>query len=112
MPAWIIVGVLAVFALFFSGDVYLWLLGGYLQNDRLGLITVFVKTVLPYVNYAVSLFFAFLAYALYQRRKYRLLALMGDTPDCPNCGSLMRHRRARNGGNYWGCPGCGNRVNY
>ena len=112
MPGWIFAGVLAVLAFFFSGDVYLWLLSGFLQNDRLGLITVFVKAVLPYVNYAVGLFFVFVAYKLYERRKYRMLALMGDSPDCPRCGSIMRHRRARSGGNYWGCPDCRSRVNF
>lgn len=112
MPGWIFAGVLAVLAFFFSGDVYLWPLSGSLQNDHLGLTTVFVKAVLPYVNYVVSLFFVFLAYTLYERRKYRMLALIGDSPDCPHCGSVMRHRRARSGGSCWGCPDCGNRVSF
>jgi hypothetical protein len=112
MPGWIFAGVLAVLAFFFSGDVYLWLLSGPLQHDRLGLVTVFVKAVLPYVNYAIGLFFVFVAYKLYERRKYRIMALIGDSPDCPRCGSIMRHRRARSGGSYWGCPDCRSRVNF
>ena len=30
-------------------------------------------------------------------------AKQGDSPTCPQCGSAMRLRKARNGGEFWGC---------
>ncbi len=112
MPLWVVMSVAGVVSFFYGGDVYLWLLSGHLQNDRMGLATAMAKAILPWVRYGAGFGFLYLAYLTYQRRKYRLMALFGDSPDCPSCGGLMRKRRSRWGGRYWLCEDCGSKEGY
>jgi len=109
MPAWTIVGTMAALSLFFANDIYLWIFSGFLQNDHIGLATVVINFIAQYINYAASLAFLFLAYQLYEQRRYRTMALIGDTPECPHCRSLMNTRRHRSG-THFRCPDCGHRI--
>lgn len=111
MQWWIIPCVMAGLALFFTESVFSRILSDWLQNNR-SFVVGGVKNILPYVNYVASLAFLYFASWLYEWQKNRVMVSTGDSPECPRCGSLMRHRRARSGGSYWGCPDCRYRINF